>query len=132
MTIDIRVNLDRSDNRHITDYYTALIKFNETIHKPDFSAEVNSKYMELVILKNVDVKKEGYVSSKMYQFSCTLGAGRNTISINAEKLNDNMIELSMAMGTDVGKIKNIIHTVEDMIDNYQLHGEFDDAEVTAV
>lgn len=132
MTIDIRVNLDRSDNRHITDYYTALIKFNETIHKPDFSAEVNSRYMELVILKNVDVKKEGYVSSKMYQFSCTLGAGRNTVSINAEKLNDNMIELSMAMGTDVGKIKNIIHTVEDMIDNYQLHGEFDDAEVTAV
>lgn len=132
MTIDIRVNLDRSDNRHVTDYYTALIKFNETIHKPDFSAEVNSRYMEFVILKNVDMKKEGYVSSKIYQFSCTLGAGRNTISINAEKLDNNMIELSMAMGTDVGKIKNIIHTVEDMIDNYQLHGEFDDAEVTAV
>ena len=60
MTIDIRVNLDRSDNRHIADYYTALIKFNETIHKPDFSAEVNSRYMEFAILKNVDMKKEGY------------------------------------------------------------------------
>lgn len=132
MTIDIRVNLDRSDNRHITDYYTALIKFNETIHKLDFSAEVNSRYMELVILKNVDIKKEGYVSSKIYQFSCTLGAGRNTVSINAEKLDDNMIELSMAMGMDVVKIKNIIHTVEDMINNYKLHEEFDDTEVTAV
>ena len=43
-----------------------------------------------------------------------------------------MIELSMAMNMDVGKIKSIIHTVEDMIDNYQLHGEFDDTEVTAV
>ncbi len=132
MTIDIRVNLDRTDSRHITDYYTALIKFNETIHKPDFSAEVNSRYMELVILKNVDVKKEGYLSSKVYQFSCALGAGRNTISFNAEKLDDNMIELSMAMNMNVNKLKSIIHTMEDMIDNYQLHGEFDDAEVTAV
>lgn len=132
MTIDIRVNLDRTDNRHITDYYTALIKYNETIHKPDFSAEVNSRYMEFVIVKSMDAKKEGYVTSKVYQFSCALDAGRNTIAFNAEKLDDNMIEASMALNMDVGKIKNIIHTVEDMIDNYQLHTEIDDTDVTAV